>query len=308
MEQKLRRADITCRNLEIYGYLYKRAGRKLPNKSSGALLETPSETPQPSTRKRKRDSKMPRKTKFRESPEPQSESASESPQPMDKKRKRKSNMLREIQPHNKSPERRSEAAVESTQRMTRKQKRNLKMLREIQPHNKSPEPRSETASETPQPIARYSSEPALPKRKHQSNMLRELEAYNESPESESEPDIEMLDDLKGHLTRSVRHDLMNLSRNRPLSPRKNLNLTKLMLAEFSGMPKGTKTFYAEDYSHVGVPSNRRQPESGERVVIKVEEDDKEEHLVGDIDTSGWKHSRSKSKRGTMRSRLGGSVG
>ena len=216
---------------------------------------------------------------------------------MTKKRKRNSQMLREIQPHNKSPERRAEAASESTQRTTRKSrklKRNLKMLREIQPHNESPEPRSEIAPESPQPSVRGSSQPALPKGKRKSNMLRELEAFNDSPEGDSEPDVEMLEDLKGHLTRSVRHDLMNLSKNRPLSPRKNLNLRTLMLAEFSGMPKGTKTFYPQDNSNVGLRSNRWQPESGRRVEIKIEEEEEDEDelfLAQDVNTVGWKHSQ-----------------
>lgn len=259
------------------------------------MLEAPSETPQSVARKRKRGSDILRKTKSPECPEPQSEDTSQSPQPMDKRRKRKSKMLRDIQPQNKSPERRAEAASASTQRRTRttrKQKNNLKMLREIQPHNKSPEPRSEISSGTPQPIARDSSQPELPKRKRTSNMLRELEAYNESPEGDSEPDSEILDDLKAHLTRSARHNLINISKNRPLSPRKNLNLRTLMLAEFSGMPKGTKTFYPEDSSNVGLHSDRRQPESGKRVEIKIEEEEEDEDslfLPQDVNTIASKH-------------------
>lgn len=254
------------------------------------MLEAPSETLQSVARKRKHGSETLRKTKSHECPEPQSEDTSQSPQPITKRRKCKSKMLRGIQPHNTSPERRAEAASASTQRInrtTRKQKHNLKMLREIQPHNKSPEPRSEISSGTPQPIARDSSQPELPKRKRTSNMIRELEAYNESPEGDSEPDTEILDDLKAHLTRSARHNLINISKNRPLSPRKNLNLRTLMLAEFSGMPKGTKTFYPEDDSNVGLHSNRRQPESGKRVEIKIEVEEEDEDslfLAQDVNT------------------------
>ena len=125
-------------------------------------------------------------------------------------------------------------------------------------------------------------------------MLRELEAYNESPEGDSEPDSEILDDLKAHLTRSARHNLINISKNRPLSPRKNLNLRTLMLAEFSGMPKGTKSFYPEDNSNVGLHSDRRQPESSKRVEIKIEEEEEDEDslfLPQDVNTIAWKHSQ-----------------
>lgn len=169
----------------------------------------------------------------------------------------------------------------SAEPAARKSARKPRMLSELEPHNESPEPDSETG------VAVYrktrtsaSSHLASSKPVRKSLMLREIEAHNQSPEPESDRQIEALygltDDWSDvHLTRKTRKDLVNLIKGKPPESRDSLNIRRLMLAEFSGIGKGTKTFYAE--GKVGLSSDRHQ--------ILSEEEDGEEDFVDPINTN-----------------------
>ena len=197
------------------------------------------------------------------------------------------NLLRELQSNNDSSESEWEPEAEklrptnasSSQQALRKSKHKLRMLRELEGFNKSPEPSSDCEQDNLRINNRRSSKSVPPKIRRRSVMLRELEAHNQSPELDSEPEMETLRDLKDDWsdapwTRSVRKELVNLVKGRPVTPRKDLNVGRLMLTEFSGMKKGTKTFYAEDSNLEA--SYRVQRKSRKERDFWGEEDDEEE--------------------------------
>ena len=170
------------------------------------------------------------------------------------------------------------------------------MLRELESYNESPEPDSESEAVTPQVTTLASSQPAPSKPTHKSLMLREIEAHNQSPEPESDRQKEALYGLTDdwgdvHLTRKARKDLVSLITGKPPESRDSLNIGRLMLAEFSGIKKGIKTFHAEDQVNIGLSSDRHQ--------ILSEEVDEEEEFVTPINTKGRIHPRQTSTRRKM---------
>lgn len=165
------------------------------------------------------------------------------------------------------------------------------MLRELEAHNKSPEPSSDSDQEELFVRTERSSQSAPLDPKRKSKMLREIEAHNQSPEPESQPGVATLHDLGNDwgdlsLTRGARKDLESFLNDKPPTARKNLNLKKLMLEEFSGVEKGTKRFYAEDLSDLGLLSYRRQQKC---MNAMGEEEGEEEDLIQNVRTDGRSH-------------------
>ena len=161
------------------------------------------------------------------------------------------------------------------------------MIRELEPHNQTPEP--DLGPEQEQPLRKTARSSRSKQRQSQrkSVMLREIEAHNQSPEPESDAEVEMICHLKDDwgdvpLTRSVSNNLVNFVKGEPTTPRKNLNLRALMLAEFSGIEKGTKTFYREDNSNFGSSLHQRQQGLGKNMNFRDGEEDEE----GDLPESG----------------------
>lgn len=239
-----------------------------------------------------------------------------SAQPTVRKPKLKSRMLRELEPHNESPEPESEPesepAPETIQSFTTgfsqsampKPKRTLKMLRELEDYNEAPGSDSESEQKHLQPRTARSSKPASSKLRREPLMLREIEAHNQSPQPESEAEIETLSGLKDdrpkvRLTRSARKSLLDFVKNKPPTPRKNLNLGSLMLAELRGAEKGTKAFYAEDSSNLGPSSYQRQQEYRKEVNFQDEEADEEEDPSSYIKTNRRSHPQLMSTSPTM---------
>ena len=200
------------------------------------------------------------------------------------KRKRKSNMLRELEAHNKSPEpepKPQHIPVGSSQPVLSRPKRNSRMIRELEGYNKPPEPDSDPEKEQVRPKTRRSSA-ALSKTRRKSVLLREIEPHNPSPESDSELEIE----TNGPLTRSTKKEFLNFVNGKPSSPKKNLNLRALMIAEFSGVKKGTKTFYAEDSSNLRPSSFQGQQKFRKEVDFGDDEEDEEDGLWNAVRTFG----------------------
>ena len=204
--------------------------------------------------------------------------------------------------------------VRSKQPTVRKSKRKSNLLRELEAHNQSPEPDAEQEKPRLRTARSVQRVPPGPRRK--SLLLRELEAHNQSPEAESESEIEPLGNLKDDwrdtpLTRSASRNLENFVKARPSTPRKNLNLETLMLAEFSGMKKGTKTFYAEHSSSLGPSSSyQRQQDFRKEMSFPVEdeEEDEEEDWAQHIGTKGQSYPQPMPTRGKMRRQVKKSKG
>ena len=204
-------------------------------------------------------------------------------QPAVRKSKRRSNMVRELEPHNQSPESDIPQSITagSTQRALSRPKRKTKMVHGREGHNTSSESDSGPEQEEPLRKTARSTRPTQPKSQRKSVMLREIEAHNLSPEPESDVEGEMLSHLKDDwgdvpLTRSVSNNLVNFVKGELPTPRKNLNLRARMLAEFSGVPKGTKTFYPEDSSIFASSSHQRQQRVARNKKFRDEEEDEED--------------------------------
>ena len=247
-------------------------------------------------------------------PEPRLEAASETSQPvtisssaLPKRKRSNTNVLRNSKPHNASLEPELDLAVETPQPTrlglslsappTRKRKRTTDVVSELEAHNKSPEPESASGSEARQSVTRGSSQ--LPSRKRRSKMLRELDPHNESPEQESEPDIGMVQEsTKGaFFTRSAAREFKNFLKNKTPTPPKDLNIKRLMYAELSGTPKGTKTWYFPNDRNPGSSSQQRQPEPRQSIDVNIKEEDEERSLWENIRTSGGSRSQSRSSTG-----------
>ena len=260
-------------------------------------------------------------------PEPRLETVLETSQPVttdssrpaQSKRKRKrndTNALRKSEPRNTSPAPGSDVVVETPQLTrlglsisappTRKRKRTTDFLGELEPDKKSPELELASGSESHRPITRGSSQPPSQKRARRSKMLRELDPHNESPEQESEPDMEMIHESTK--TRSAAHKVVNFLKNRTPTPPKNLNIKRLMYAELSGTPKGTKTWYFPANSNPGSSSQQRQPESRQSIDVSIKEEDEEGSLFETIGTIGQSLSQSRSTRRTMSQQSRNSLG
>lgn len=234
-----------------------------------------------------------------------------STQSAERKPKRKSKMLRELEPHNESPEPESEpepkvhqpTTAGSSQPAQPRQKGKSRTLRELEDCNKSPEPDSDSEQEIVRPKTRRSSQPAVSTPGRKSNLLREIEPYNLSPEPESELDIE----TREFLTRSARKDFIAFVKGKPPTPRKNLNLRALMLAQFSGLEEGTKTFYTEDNGNLTPSSYQKQQELRKGVDFRDDEEDEEEDWSKIIQTVGRYHPQRISTRRTIARQVGNSA-
>ena len=253
-------------------------------------------------------------------PEPRLDAASETSQPvtisssaLPKRKRNNTKLLRNSKPHNASLEPDLDLAVETPQPTrlglslsapsTRKRKRTTDAVSELEAHNKSPEPESASGSEARQSITRGSSQP--PSRKRRSKMLRELDPHNESPEQESEPDIGMVhESTEGRFcTRSAARKFKSFLKNKTPTPPKDLNIKRLMYAELSGTPKGTKTWYFPNDSNPGSSSQQRQPEPRQSTDVNIKEEDEEGSLWENIRTSGGSRSQSNLIRRTMSQQL-----
>lgn len=230
-----------------------------------------------------------------------------------RKPKRKSKILRELEPHDETPEPELEPLSETFQPthtdsahpVLPKPKYDSKMLRELEDHNKSPEPASESEQAKLQhETTRSKSQPTSPKSCRKSLMLREIEAHNRSPEPGSGLEIATICALKNDwrdvtLTRSARKDLLNFIKDKPPTPRKNLNLDTLMLAELNGMDRGRETFHTESSDNHGPSSYRKQQNVRKEVSFGDEEEDEEEDLPKDIKTNGRSNPQPMPTRRTM---------
>lgn len=167
----------------------------------------------------------------------------------------------------------------------------------------SPDPSTESDQEnirlkTPR-LSKQASENPAPR----SGMLREIAAHNESP-TDSEPDINLLRTSADvpFLTRSARKDLEKILKNEALTPRKNLNVKRLMRAELFGTPKEMKTFYFEGHKNRKSSSYQAQLESSEdldfNVGQDVDDEDDNELLPKNTKPSGRSRSPPKSSRRT----------
>ena len=214
--------------------------------------------------------------------------------------------------HNELPESVSSREPETTRLVTTvisqsarsKRKHKSKLVRELEAYNRSPGPSPDSEedelfvrqSEIPKPKRRKSRiqlfvrQSETPEARRKSKMLRDLEAHNQSPEPESEHAAKILHDLKNDwsdlgLTRGARKDLEDILSGRTPTPKKSLNVKKLMLEEFSGKAKGTKTFYAEDAGNLALLSYRRQQKC---MNLMGESDGEEEDLdlLQNVSTNG----------------------
>lgn len=211
--------------------------------------------------------------------------------------------------HNELPESVSSREPETSQPVTTgssqsarsKRNRESKLVRELEAHNKSPVPISDSEedelfvrqSDKPEPkrkskVQLLVRQPETPEQKRQSKMLRELEAHNHSPEPKSELAIKNLLDLESNwgdlgLTRGARKDLEDILNGKTPTPKTNLNVKKLMLDQFSGKKKDTKTFEAEGVSEFGIHSYQRQQKCMDPM---DENESEEEDLFQNFSTIG----------------------
>ena len=206
------------------------------------------------------------------------------PGPQQTKRKLSSTQsLGEPEPGAKSSDSDSDVALQTWQRTKRspsqpaarpsrkrKRKRTRDMLSGHKHHTISPESQSEAESESPEPASATSP--------HKPIMLRELKAHNESPEQDLELEEDILRDSmqEQFFTRSARRKAVSFLTNKTPTPPKDLNVTRLMLTEFSGKRKGTKTFSFDSSSKPGPSPQRRQPDSWPEMDVDV--DDGEEGI------------------------------
>lgn len=199
-------------------------------------------------------------------------------------KRRKSQMLHEVEAHHQSPEPKSDPDSDPEDMFVRKKSsshktpeappRKSQMPREVEAQNQFRDPSSDSESDAEKIVIRStrSSRPKSPIKRCKSQMPREIEAYNKSPKPRSKPETEALGDIEKDyrntpLTRSARQDLDNFITDKPPTVKKNLSLTKLMLAQLSGVEKGIKRFYADD------GNNQR---SKDDVAMRDEEEDEEE--------------------------------
>ena len=166
---------------------------------------------------------------------------SSQPGPQQTKRKRSSTQsLGDPEPGAKSSDSDSDVALQTWQRTKRspsqparpsrkrKQKRTTDMLSGHKHPTISPESQSEAESESPEPASATSPRQPI--------MLRELKAHNESPEQDLELEEDILRDSmqEQFFTRSARRKAVSFLTNKTPTPPKDLNVTRLMLTEFSG--------------------------------------------------------------------------
>ncbi len=227
------------------------------------------------------------------------------------KPKRKPAMIRELEAHNESPEPESKSSSHTNQPIAlAKRKRNAKKPQKAGHVNKSPDPSSDSEPIAVRRRTTRSSQPASAKKERKSQLVRELEPHNQSPEPESKPelDIDVLNKAKdAPMTRRARREVENFIHDKTPSPKKNLNVKQLMLAQFSGRPKGTKAFYPEKDSNVGRSSHKSKQGSGKEVNIGDEEDDdEEEYWAKDDKSTGQSHPQQMSSRPTMPGPVGSS--
>ena len=208
---------------------------------------------------------------------------------MARKHKRRSKRLRKLKPDKGTPELDLEAALETPQPAAQvsspptkpkpkpKPKRVSNMVRELQGFNKSPEPDKDPEQEDERPEAVRSSRTAAARPQHKPAMLREIEPYNLSPEHDSETDVKVPGDWEDtRLSRGRRRNLVEISKGKNPTPRKNLNLSGLMRAELSGTNKNAKTFCTKDDDVRGPSSNQKQTKSR-----KEDEEVEEDEVEGD---------------------------
>ena len=211
-------------------------------------------------------------------------SSSQSARP---RRKRDSKMLRD-EPSSDSDEEQLfvKQRTNSSQPASQKRQRTSKMLRELEAHNRSPGTSSDSEQEEHFVRTKRSSQSVFQEPKRKSKLLRELEAHNESPEPEPGRHDLKNDWSDLSLTRGARKELEEILNGTPPTPRKNLNVKTLMLEQFSGMEKDTKTFYAEDDSNLALLSYRRQQRCMNAMVEEEGEEEGEEDFLQIIRTNG----------------------
>ena len=167
-----------------------------------------------------------------------------------------------------------------------------KMLRELEGYNKSPEPDSDCEQEELRLQTARSSQRAPSESRPKSSMLREIEAHNLSPE----PEVEEFCNLKNvwcdaPLTRGARKEIENFVQDKPPTPRKNLNLRALMLAEFSGIEKGTKKYYPAENSNL----ERSSYQKGQKLEKELDcldwEEDEDFSIAKNFKKDGRSHPR-----------------
>ena len=223
-------------------------------------------------------------------------------------RKRKRRMLSELGPHNESPEPVPEASTKTSQPINRgssrpvlpKRRRNSKTRSELNDVQSSPDPNTDPEQEESRHTTPQSPQLAPVETPKKSKMLREIEAHNESPEQDPGLDMDLVrESTRGSLfTRSKHQNLVKALKNEPLTPRKDLNVVNLMLAELRGVQKGTKTIRFEYNKDIGSSSNQMQLESVEGTDVNIERNDGDEYLPKNTKSSGRRRSQPKSARRT----------
>lgn len=215
------------------------------------------------------------------------------------RRKRDSRMLREIEARNRIPESSSgsdeerlfvKQATNSSQPASQKRRRTSKMLRELEAHNRSPKGSPDSEQDEIFVRNRRSSQSVSLEPKRKSKLLRELEAHNQSPEPE--PGRHDLKDDWGDFgrTRGARKELEDIFNGTPSTPRKSMSVKTLMLEQFSGKEKDTKTFYAEDDSDLALRSCRRQQNCMNAMFEEEgDEEGEEEDFLQNLRTNGRSH-------------------
>ena len=247
--------------------------------------------------------------------------------PIRKRKRSSTNLPHGLEPHNASLEPESDVALEMPQptrrglshpaSSTQKRKRATGIFRKLEPRNKSPRSESDAGPETPQPITRDFSQPPVQKQNSKSRIIRELsetrletsqpasvspqrksamllelEAHNESPEQDIELDMTTFyESTEGPFTRSGAHQVASFLKNKTPTPPKSLNVDKLMLADFSGRQKGTKTWYFPDGSGGGPSRQQKQSNSRQEADVNIEQEDEAGNLSKNTDISVRSHSQ-----------------
>ena len=145
----------------------------------------------------------------------------------------------------------------------RRESRRLREI-EIEAHNQSPVSESDREQSRIRSESPRAAIPVTPRSKQKSQLLRELKAHNVSPpEPKPNPKKKKLADFGDDWhdtfrTRNSRKNILNFVNGEPPEPRKNLNVGRLMLDQFSGIKKGTKTFFSDDNRNTRSPSRQRQ--------------------------------------------------
>ena len=256
--------------------------------------------------------------------EPEPHAAAEMPQsnvrrslqPASRKWRRNSKPVSRHRSANKSAERNSDDEQERPKRKTTrwsqgmlvKPRRKSHMLRDLEPHNISPE----RESEQPKRRTTRSSQRVSAKPRRKSQMLREIEPHNLTPERESKPNRKTsIGSLDVPRTRGSRQVFQNIMEGKPEGDKINYNLRDMMITQFCGGPKRTKTFYPEDSVNLEPPSHQRQlkprnkrnswtNEDNDNVDDdEGEDEDEEKYMTGNGKINAQSHAQPKSVRQAM---------